>query len=90
MSGERANCSIAYSPWLVISSVLIGILAATLALFLASRDKKRWQVALAAVVMGLAISGMHYVAMGAATFVPVEFLIAVAEPILDPSTLAII
>ncbi|TQV72508.1 MHYT domain-containing protein [Denitrobaculum tricleocarpae] len=90
MSAVRANCTIAYTPWLVIASVLIGVLASTLALYLASRDKKRWQVVCAAVVMGLAMAGMHYVAMGAATFVPVTFLISVAEPILDPSTLAII
>ncbi len=90
MSAVRANCTIAYTPWLVIASVLIGVLASTLALYLASRDKKRWQVVCAAVVMGLAMAGMHYVAMGAATFVPVSFLISVAEPILDPSTLAII
>lgn len=90
MSAVRANCAIAYTPWLVIASVLIGVGASTLALYLASRDKKRWQVICAAVVMGLAMAGMHYVAMGAATFVPVTFLISVAEPILDPSTLAII
>ena len=90
MSAVRANCIINYTPWLVVASVLIGICASTLALFLASRDKKRWQLICAAIVMGLAMSGMHYVAMGAAAFVPVEFLLSVAEPILDPSTLAII
>ncbi len=90
MSAVRANCTIAYTPWLVIASVVIGVGASTLALYLASRDKKRWQVVCAAVVMGLAMAGMHYVAMGAATFVPVGFLLSVAEPILDPSTLAII
>ncbi|WP_282610278.1 MHYT domain-containing protein [Pelagibius sp. Alg239-R121] len=90
MSAVRANCSIAYTPWLVIASVMIGVLASTLALYLASRDKKRWQVVCAAIVMGLAMAGMHYVAMGAATFVPLEYLVSVAEPILDPSTLAII
>lgn len=90
MSAVRANCTIAYTPWLVAASVLIGIGASTLALYLASRDKKRWQVVCAAVVMGLAMAGMHYVAMGAATFVPIRFLISVAQPMLDPSTLAII
>lgn len=90
MSAVRANCTISYTPWLVIASVVIGVGASTLALYLASRDKKRWQVVCAAVVMGLAMAGMHYVAMGAATFVPVGFLLSVAEPILDPSTLAII
>lgn len=90
MSAVRANCTIAYTPWLVVASVLIGIGASTLALYLASRDKKRWQVVCAAVVMGLAMAGMHYVAMGAATFVPIRFLISVAQPMLDPSTLAII
>lgn len=90
MSAVRANCVINYTPWLVLASVLIGICASTLALFLASRDKKRWQLACAAIVMGLAMAGMHYVAMGAATFLPAEFLLSIAEPILDPSTLAII
>lgn len=90
MSAVRANCVINYTPWLVVASVLIGICASTLALFLASRDKKRWQLICAAIVMGLAMAGMHYVAMGAATFLPAEFLLSIAEPILDPSTLAII
>ncbi len=90
MSAVRANCTISYTPWLVIASVLVGILASSLALYVASRDKQRWQVVGAAIVMGLAMAGMHYVAMGAATFVPVSFLISVAEPMLDPSMLAII
>ncbi len=53
--------------WVAIS-ILIAIGAATTALWLAFKDTGYAERALAAVVMGLAISGMHYAAMQGATF----------------------
>jgi NO-binding membrane sensor protein with MHYT domain len=65
---------IAYAPWLVAASIAIAVTASFAALWLAfqlRRGKSR-TIALAragaAVVMGLAISGMHYTAMAAAKF----------------------
>ena len=90
MAAVRANCVITYSEGLVVTSVLIGIGASTLALWLAFSLKGRWHTGAAAVVMGVAISGMHYTAMAAATFLPVKVLIEYAAPALNPHLLAII
>ena len=90
MAAVRANCVISYSYGLVAASVLIGIAAASLALWLAFNLKGPWQTLAAAVVMGLAIAGMHYTAMAAATFLPVEVLIEYAAPALSPHLLAIV
>ena len=90
MAAVRANCLISYSYGLVAASVLIGIAAASLALWLAFNLEGRWQTLAAAVVMGLAIAGMHYTAMAAATFLPVEVLIDYAAPALSPYLLAIV
>src|SRR6185503_3304804 len=63
---------ITYQPWLVVASIAIAIGASFAALWLAFklRSGQSMYIALArggaAVVMGLAISGMHYTAMAAA------------------------
>lgn len=90
MAAVRANCVVSYSYGLVAASVLVGIAAASLALWLAFNMKGSWQTLAAAVVMGLAIAGMHYTAMAAATFLPVEVLIEYAAPALSPYLLAIV
>src|SRR3546814_8291489 len=43
-----------------------------------------------AACMGLAISGMHYTGMAAATFMPVEDLAAISAPVLSLDLLAIV
>src|SRR5438067_11549793 len=66
MAAVRVPAHLSYSPTLVAASVAIAIVAATVALwlFLALRndDTRRGRSlrAAAAVVMGLAIAGMHY------------------------------
>jgi NO-binding membrane sensor protein with MHYT domain len=90
MAAVRANCVINYDAGLVAGSVLIGILASTLALWLAFNPRGTWLTLAAATVMGLAISGMHYTAMAAATFLPAEVVMAYAAPALNPHLLAIV
>jgi len=91
MAAVRANCVISYSVGLVATSVLVGIGASVLALWLGFNLKgRKYALAAAAVVMGLAISGMHYTAMAAATFLPVETLITFSAPVLGPHLLAIV
>ena len=90
MAAVRANCVITYNFELVGGSVLVGILASTLALWLAFNPRGNWLTLPAATVMGLAISGMHYTAMAAATFLPAETIVAFAAPALDPHILAIV
>jgi PAS domain S-box-containing protein len=74
MSATRMSAAIHYSPALVMLSIAIAVGASAAALWLAFRfrvDNSRragWRRGGAAVVMGLAIAGMHYTGMAAAHF----------------------
>ncbi len=68
MAGLRFPGSLAYAPGLWSLSLLIGIAAAIIALWLSSTARETWQRGAAAVVMGAAICGMHYSAMASAVF----------------------
>jgi PAS domain S-box-containing protein len=68
MAAMRMPAHLAYDQVLVAVSVLIAIGASIAALWLAFRTAVAWQRLLAAVVMGGAISGMHYTGMAAAVF----------------------
>lgn len=76
MAAMRMEATLTYRPSLLVLSVLIAILAATAALWiiftLANRrlqHHRSWKAA-AALIMGVAISGMHYTGMAAAVYVP--------------------
>jgi NO-binding membrane sensor protein with MHYT domain len=66
MAAMRGPFDLSYEPLLVALSVVIAIGAATAALWMAFRTTDLGQKLLAAIVMGLAISGMHYTGMRAA------------------------
>src|SRR5712691_73648 len=68
MAAMRMPADLRYDRDLVALSVLIAIGASIAALWLAFRTTVTWQRLLAAVVMGSAISGMHYTGMAAAVF----------------------
>ncbi|MGA9725786.1 MAG: MHYT domain-containing protein [Candidatus Binatus sp.] len=68
MAALRGNVELSYAPLLVALSLAIAIGASTVALWVAFRTTDLWQKLAAAVVMGLAISGMHYTGMRAAIF----------------------
>jgi NO-binding membrane sensor protein with MHYT domain len=68
MAAMRMSAHLNYDPTLVALSVLIAIGASIAALWLAFRMAAHWQRFLAAVIMGVAISGMHYTGMAAAVF----------------------
>jgi NO-binding membrane sensor protein with MHYT domain len=59
-----------YSLLLVVVSVVIAIVAATAALWAAVNIKGTRAVLLAALIMGVAVSGMHHVGMAAARVMP--------------------
>ncbi len=75
MAAMRMPAEISYDRGLVALSVVIAIGASIAALWLAFRTTVIWQRLLAALVMGSAISGMHYTGMAAATFI--------ADPAMD-------
>jgi PAS domain S-box-containing protein len=68
MAAMQMSADLSYDSVWVAISVLIAIGAATIALWLAFRNTGLAQKLVAAVAMGLAISGMHYAAMEAAIF----------------------
>ena len=68
MAAMRGHAELGYDWLLVALSVVIAIGASTAALWLAFQTTNLWQKLIAALVMGLAISGMHYTGMRAAIF----------------------
>jgi NO-binding membrane sensor protein with MHYT domain len=68
MEAMQAHAELSYDRLFVSLSVVIAIGASTAALWLAFRTTDLGHKLVAAVVMGLAISGMHYTAMRAAIF----------------------
>jgi NO-binding membrane sensor protein with MHYT domain len=90
MAAMQGRAELSYDRLFVALSVVIAIGASTAALWLAFRTTDLWQKLAAAVVMGLAISGMHYTAMRAAIFAvhgPVHE--AQVEASLDQTSLAL-
>jgi NO-binding membrane sensor protein with MHYT domain len=68
MAAMRGHAELSYNPIFVALSLIIAIGASTAALWLAFRTTDLVQRLVAAVVMGLAVSGMHYTGMRAAIF----------------------
>ncbi|MEU3553010.1 MHYT domain-containing protein [Streptomyces fragilis] len=67
MAGMRFDGELRYDTFTVTLSALIGVVAATTALWAASQVRgPLWSVG-ASLVMGLAVTGMHYTGMAAAT-----------------------
>src|SRR6266581_1262371 len=70
MGAMRMAASIDYDLRWVVLSIVIAISASVVALWLAFRHTSAVQRLFAGLVMGLAISGMHYAAMEGAFFLP--------------------
>ena len=75
MAAMRMPAITTYSPLLVICSLLLAVLFSLIALLMAFdlREETRWTVPRkvgSAIVMGLAVSAMHYTGMAAASFIP--------------------
>jgi len=93
MSAVQVLPAITYEPSLLLASGIIAIVAsfAALWLFFRLRNGRSWQMRLArlgaAVIMGLAISGMHYTGMAASRFAPGSYCTGAASP--DNNWLAI-
>jgi len=91
MAAMRGHVEPSYDRLFVALSLIIAVGASTAALWLAFRTTDLGQKLIAAVVMGVAISGMHYTAMGGTTFAahgPVPEVHAYAS--LDQTNLALV
>ncbi|HXB46688.1 MAG TPA: MHYT domain-containing protein [Streptosporangiaceae bacterium] len=65
MAAVRAPDTLTYSPVLVAVSVVIAVIAGTAALWAALRLESAWSAFIASMIMGVAVSGMHYTGMAA-------------------------
>lgn len=90
MAAMRMAGAVTYSASWVTASVLIAISAATSAIWLASRDRRAIHQVVAAIAMGLAIAGMHYVGMQAANFTMLPDETGSIRPNISPLLLAIL
>ena len=63
MAAIRVQDSLTYSPALVGASVVIAVIAGTAALWAALRLDTLWSTFIASLIMGVAVSGMHYTGM---------------------------
>jgi NO-binding membrane sensor protein with MHYT domain len=89
MAAMRGPVELSYDRLWVALSVIVAIGAATAALWLAFRTKDPGQKLAAAMVMGLAISGMHYTGMRAAVFTGPATGDAHEDATFDRTTLAL-
>jgi len=88
MAAMRMPASILYDVRLVILSVAIGVTASTAALWLAVYPPRGLPPIAAALAMAVAVSGMHYTGMAAATFSTEPPTAAIRTLNVTPSTLA--
>jgi NO-binding membrane sensor protein with MHYT domain len=65
MAAIRAPDTLTYNPVLVALSVVIAVIAGTAALWAALRLDSAWSAFGASLIMGVAVSGMHYTGMAA-------------------------
>ena len=70
MGAVRVQASLTYDPALVAASVVIAVIAGTAALWAALRLDTLWSTLIASLIMGVAVSGMHYTAMAAVRAYP--------------------
>ncbi len=70
MMAMRECASVSYDPAFVLASVVIACTASGFALWLAFSAQRKLPLLLCAIILGLAISGMHYTAMGGTRLQP--------------------
>jgi diguanylate cyclase len=91
--GMRAiggNCVVEYGRAGIVLSSGIAILSSIAVVQIAYRRRTVLQLALAAVLLGITISSMHYMAMVFTRFVPVSELAGLAQPMIRDGYLALI
>ena len=79
MRAIRVRATLSYDPVLVAASVMIAVIAGIVALWAAVRLDALWSTIIASMIMGVAVSGMHYTGMAALRVTPAPGLpVAVA------------
>lgn len=90
MAAMRLDGFVRYDPFLFVVSIFVAVALSYLALLVQSHVNRltRWHDALAAVIMGSAVSGMHYTGMTAAYFVRGD-VAELPASVFTPSALAV-
>ncbi|HUL09869.1 MAG TPA: MHYT domain-containing protein [Candidatus Acidoferrum sp.] len=88
MAAMRMDATISYDPLLFAVSIVIAVVAATAALWLAFNLEAAWHKVAAAFVMGAAIGGMHYTGMAATIYTPLAGSAMTAGSAISPYGLA--
>jgi len=86
--GAIRGCGLAYDLPLVAASVAIAIGASAVALWFTFRKRGVVATLAGGIVQGLAIASMHYTAMAATFFVPLELSVQLNAPLLSQSLFA--
>ncbi len=88
MAAMRMQANLAYDRTILIISVVIAVVASIAALWLVFHATRTWQMTASAVVMGLAVCGMHYTGMKAAIMHHDPTLAGPQDVALSPEILA--
>ncbi|WP_353047429.1 EAL domain-containing protein [Exiguobacterium sp. S3] len=82
MEAMQMNAILTYDPVMWIASAIVAFVASLVGLYILfyipNVSRFHWRRLVSSVLIGVAVSGMHYVGMGAARFTPME---GVAKPV---------
>jgi diguanylate cyclase len=87
--GAIRGCGLGYDPILVAASVVIAIVASIAALWFVFYKRSIVTTLAGGVVQGLAIACMHYTAMAATHFVPLDAPVGLTTPLFTQNLLAL-
>ena len=85
----QMNASLTYRAGIVALSLLIAVVAASVALFFAFTITRVWAMIAASVVMGVGVCGMHYTGMAAVILSPRLDVVTSSLAGVDPLSLAL-
>jgi len=88
MAAMIMQAKITYDTTLFVASLVIAVVAATVALWLAFNLRGNWQRFGSAIVMGIAVSGMHYTGMLAVQMEHTKGAVAATGISLSPADLS--
>ena len=84
------GCGITFDFNGVARSIIVAILASTIALWFAFRTRGAFETLAGGIVLGLAISGMHYTGMYATSFYPAAGPADIGAPVFSQTMLALL
>ena len=88
MMAMELAADMSHSHGIVVLSVVIAVVAATAALWIAFNIPGAWQKVISAFIMGVAVCGMHYTAMVGVTFTPTAGVSGVVQSAIFANELA--